>query len=289
MKISERASNLWVISMVNARLHGIRCSEIKEMLVMPNTAMIPGAPAFIRGLINLRGELLPVVDLRKRLQMPSITEQAEALCELLEQRAADHRRWVGELKATVRENRAFTLATDPHKCAFGKWYDNYNSDKVLSNNVLAGNVLFLTLLKRFDAPHKRIHALAEQIKQRRDRNEAVQAVRMIEDAEKGDLAIMLELFKQFQALIRDTRREIAIVLSGKGRNFAVSVDSIIAVEPLAEGGGEDLNKKGIVQAEQVATAVAHRSKSDDLVLLMTADSILDPGVNTSVMGSAQTA
>ncbi len=39
---------------------------IKDILITP----IPDAPEFIEGVINLRGNIIPVIDLRKRLKLP---------------------------------------------------------------------------------------------------------------------------------------------------------------------------------------------------------------------------
>jgi purine-binding chemotaxis protein CheW len=47
-------------------------------------------------------------------------DESLAFVAMLEQRKQDHKRWLDELAASVREARAFTLTTDPHACAFGR-------------------------------------------------------------------------------------------------------------------------------------------------------------------------
>lgn len=51
--------------------YGIDISETKEILRLKelNIMEFPKAPNFIEGLMNLRGEVIPVVNLRKRLGM----------------------------------------------------------------------------------------------------------------------------------------------------------------------------------------------------------------------------
>lgn len=41
--------------------------KVQEINKMMNITKIPNAPAFIEGVINLRGKIIPIVDLRKRL------------------------------------------------------------------------------------------------------------------------------------------------------------------------------------------------------------------------------
>jgi len=42
----------------------------KDMII----ARVPDTPEFVKGVINLRGEIIPVIELRKRFNLPSITD-----------------------------------------------------------------------------------------------------------------------------------------------------------------------------------------------------------------------
>ena len=83
------------------------------------------------------------MDLRVRLGMIPLKKEIDDLVDLMKQREQDHRKWLEELESSVRQQREFKLATDPHKCAFGKWYDTFTTD-----NLTLGHAL-----KKFDQPH----------------------------------------------------------------------------------------------------------------------------------------
>lgn len=119
------------------------------MLSTPEVRSVPQAAAAVRGLILLRNTTLPLVDLRTLFGLPTMASEAQAFVSMFEQREEDHRRWLNELESSVRENRPFTLTTDPYACAFGRWYDTFKTS----------NLLLEAVLNRFDGPHKRIHAL----------------------------------------------------------------------------------------------------------------------------------
>jgi purine-binding chemotaxis protein CheW len=51
--------------------YGIPVSSVREVLPQARIAPVPGAPAGVAGLIQLRGEIRPVYDLHQRLQMPA--------------------------------------------------------------------------------------------------------------------------------------------------------------------------------------------------------------------------
>lgn len=51
--------------------YGIDIASVESIIEMQPVTAIPRAPAFIEGVINLRGVVLPVIDLRKRFDLPA--------------------------------------------------------------------------------------------------------------------------------------------------------------------------------------------------------------------------
>ncbi len=50
---------------------GVDIMQVSEVIPVPRITRIPQAPEYIKGLINLRGKILVVIDLNKRLGFPS--------------------------------------------------------------------------------------------------------------------------------------------------------------------------------------------------------------------------
>jgi purine-binding chemotaxis protein CheW len=46
--------------------YGVRISAVREIVRVPEITAIPSAPEAVEGVINLRGKIVPVMDLRKR-------------------------------------------------------------------------------------------------------------------------------------------------------------------------------------------------------------------------------
>jgi purine-binding chemotaxis protein CheW len=46
--------------------------RIKEIIRPQKLATLPNAPSFVEGVLNLRGSVIPVIDLRKRFDMPAL-------------------------------------------------------------------------------------------------------------------------------------------------------------------------------------------------------------------------
>jgi purine-binding chemotaxis protein CheW len=55
---------------IKEEYYGVNVNVILQIIAVPNITPIPRAPHYVKGVINLRGRLVPVIDLRERLDIP---------------------------------------------------------------------------------------------------------------------------------------------------------------------------------------------------------------------------
>lgn len=58
--------------------YGVEIMKVQEIIRIQSITRVPQMPAFIEGVINLRGSVIPVLDLRKRFAMEATTIGHEA-------------------------------------------------------------------------------------------------------------------------------------------------------------------------------------------------------------------
>jgi purine-binding chemotaxis protein CheW len=58
-----------VVFGIGKELFGVGIDIIREILKVPDMTEVPDSPDFLEGVINLRGKIVPVIDLRKRLRL----------------------------------------------------------------------------------------------------------------------------------------------------------------------------------------------------------------------------
>ncbi|HEY8370672.1 MAG TPA: chemotaxis protein CheW [Thermodesulfobacteriota bacterium] len=56
---------------LGASRYAVEVSKVREILARFEVAPLPKTPAYIEGIISLRGEIIPVVDLRVRFELPA--------------------------------------------------------------------------------------------------------------------------------------------------------------------------------------------------------------------------
>jgi purine-binding chemotaxis protein CheW len=87
---------------IGGRRYGLPANEVRELLRAVTIVGLPLAPAFVEGVINLRGSVVPVVDIRARLRLPAkAPEPADYLLVV----------GMGERPVAVRIDRALELKT----------------------------------------------------------------------------------------------------------------------------------------------------------------------------------
>lgn len=67
--MSSEIDNKYVIFKLNKEYYGIPIDKVISIEKMQNSTRIPNGPKYLKGVINLRGEVIPLIDLRQKLDM----------------------------------------------------------------------------------------------------------------------------------------------------------------------------------------------------------------------------
>jgi len=57
---------------IGSETYGVRIGSVREIVRVPEITAVPSAPDTVEGVINLRGKIIPVMDLRKRFGQSEI-------------------------------------------------------------------------------------------------------------------------------------------------------------------------------------------------------------------------
>ncbi|MCC5909820.1 MAG: chemotaxis protein CheW [Clostridiaceae bacterium] len=76
MSNDTSALNQYVIFKLQEEHYGISIKDVETIEKVSEITRLPNSPSYVQGVINLRGEVVPVIDLRKRFEM-EIKENTE--------------------------------------------------------------------------------------------------------------------------------------------------------------------------------------------------------------------
>lgn len=74
---SEFDTKQFVIFRLDREEYGVDIQKVTTIERMLTIARVPKTPDFIKGVINLRGEIIPIIDLRKKFNLPRMEENED--------------------------------------------------------------------------------------------------------------------------------------------------------------------------------------------------------------------
>src|SRR4030081_2556320 len=68
--IGEGDERQLVVFQLGAELYGVEISRVHEIIRLQTVTRVPRSPEFVEGVINLRGKVISVINLRRRFALP---------------------------------------------------------------------------------------------------------------------------------------------------------------------------------------------------------------------------
>jgi len=69
---ADADTDQYLTFILNSEEYGVDILRVQEIKGWDNVTPIPNTPDYIKGVINLRGTIVPIIDLRKRFELESI-------------------------------------------------------------------------------------------------------------------------------------------------------------------------------------------------------------------------
>ncbi|HHU91711.1 MAG TPA: purine-binding chemotaxis protein CheW [Halanaerobiaceae bacterium] len=73
----QQEEQQFVVFSVGKEKFGVDVNQIKQVIPVMETTYIPNSPAFVKGVINLRGDIIPIIDLAGKLSLQRVEVDEE--------------------------------------------------------------------------------------------------------------------------------------------------------------------------------------------------------------------
>lgn len=95
--------NQFLTFTLGKEIFALDIGTVREVLELPSITRIPRTPEFMRGVINLRGHAVPVVDMRQKFNMPRVDDTVDTCIIIVELQFEGDMTIMGALVDSVRE------------------------------------------------------------------------------------------------------------------------------------------------------------------------------------------
>ncbi|GAB6273936.1 MAG: chemotaxis protein CheW [Peptococcaceae bacterium] len=79
----EKEKQVVIFDLIN-QIYGVDISNVLEIIRPQAMTIIPGSPDYVEGIINLRGQIIPIIDLAKRFKLQTNTETDDRIIVVVE-------------------------------------------------------------------------------------------------------------------------------------------------------------------------------------------------------------
>lgn len=110
--------------MLQGEEYGVDILCVQEIRVWSAVTELPNKPHYIKGVINLRGVIIPIIDLRLRFSQPSLDYNEKTVTIILRQQTVDKTTVVGIVVDAVSEVYKFNQQAIRQAPAFGNNVDS---------------------------------------------------------------------------------------------------------------------------------------------------------------------
>lgn len=83
--------------------YGLEILKVQEIIRMQTVTRVPRTPDYVRGVLNLRGKVIPVIDLRSKFGMDTQEDTDKTCIIVVQVENGDHRIVMGVIIDEVRE------------------------------------------------------------------------------------------------------------------------------------------------------------------------------------------
>lgn len=258
-KLTESEELPHLVFKVRENYYAVDSKNVTSIMQYEGSEKLPNSPPEMVGIVIFREKAAPILDLRAVFRLPTIDQEYEEFVRMIDQRKADHVHWVSELERSVETDEKFKLTTDPHQCAFGRWYDNFKID----NNAIMFH------LGKIKEPHENLHHAAIKLLRCKEENstpeaqEACQA-NVMSDLKGKYMPTVLELLEEAKELFKNSYKKMVIMI-GEENPVGLMVDEVLSVEYLEKG--DTLDALGTNRSEILTHAMRSKRNSNIIYLL----------------------
>lgn len=257
----------WLIFTLHKNAYAVNSKYVNGILMPPEITPLPEASNIYKGLVDIRGEVFPLLEVRRLFRFQTIEEECNAFDTMLNGFKETHLGWMKELKRCVSEKDIFMMATDPQKCAFGTWYYEY-----ISKNNNAGTVS----LRKIEEPHRLLHETATKVislvRDNTDNKNSSEIERLLQVATEQYVPVILSLLEEAKQFYRNSYRETVVTLSNGEETLGLIVDEVLAIDKIQKV-CDDRSMHKIVDSRYFV-GVGHNEKIKKEILIVDEEMLL---------------
>lgn len=114
---------------VDSKFYAFYITDVTDIIEIPDITFIPTLPAYILGLMNHRGKAIPVIDFRKRMDLPE-TQYTQRSCVIVVEIGNQQAGILVDMMSDVENIQPEMIARSPVEGATVKFFITQNKKRI---------------------------------------------------------------------------------------------------------------------------------------------------------------
>jgi purine-binding chemotaxis protein CheW len=140
VSVGEKLAGKYLTFKLALEEYGLEILKVQEIIQMQAITRVPRTPEYVRGVINLRGKVIPVVDLRKKFMLDICTDTEKTCIIVVQISTQDNVVVMGIIIDEVKEVLDIKADDIENTPSFGS---NISTDFILGMGKVNGSVKIL--------------------------------------------------------------------------------------------------------------------------------------------------
>jgi chemotaxis signal transduction protein len=243
----------WLTFTLRGNAYAINSKFIDGIMTPPDDITpIPDSPPKYIGMLNIRGDVFPLLDMRKQFKLMSVDEEIAAFEKCVEDFISAHK----AAYDTLKSRSGAALLGDDIKCSYTLWAEKISRHKDKVSDLVA----------KADAPHKSIHATAAKIDDLLKKEDTENEIATLLTELAKDVAAFSDILKEAEYTFKRRFRETIVNLSDDDCKLGIMVDEVLGVGEIEMV--RDSNNLNTVYSSKMFEGVGKSDKTDKEILII---------------------
>lgn len=264
----EKNSEPWLIFKVHKNNYVVNTKKVLAISRLPEEIMdVPDNQKYIRGIINFRGDIIPLIDMKLLFKQKSSAELESEFIKIIDAQDLKMNEIVAKFTECVQNDEYFEYVESFENSEFISWLDTYIATipdlKYSVNKIVKFRKELLVTFKNYDEKIKNSIKLGD-----------IEKRRLLFNTVDNIIADLHDLFDKTKILYHSYLQEMIIEIVSDNLKIGLIVDEVKSIENIVSDIGQaEFNPK--IYATKFIEGVAKTEKSKELVMMPNLNFLFD--------------
>ncbi len=219
----------WLVFKVKNQSFAVKCLDVENIFKIDTEPKdLAGYSSYVRGVLDFRGKILPLIEMRKVLEIASFDEDFIEFQYIINNKMQEYNNLIDTLESTIISGNYSDGSFNLSECTLRDWIESYDNN----------NHGIKSQIKRILEPHDKLCELIKTFERTnfmnsKNEDDVEEQFKNLEENMNNYKNRIIQLLEESISLFKENFKEMCVVLNnGTEKSIGIIVDEVISVTDL---------------------------------------------------------